>query len=261
VLLAAALWSALAALLSALVAALAALWSALAALWPALAALWLALAALWSGVVLPLAAAFWSGVVVVVVVVVVDCCALWSAGGVDPAGAADCEEAALLELASGAVPGALVAGCEPAADWSLWGIELDGCELEADVSLLLGVVLEPAEALCAFWSEVLPVVLGEFGELEAAAGALPILSLEEEEAAPELLLAPLSHLSETMFTLSTLNFWPPAELAEPELAALLPDWSLGSGWPVTATVWPTWGFRSWPCASRIQVLPLWSVIV
>jgi hypothetical protein len=227
----------------------AALWSALAALWPALAALWLALAALWSGVVGPLGAAFWSGVLVVVVVVVVDCCALWSAGGVDPAGAADCEEAALLELASGAVPGALVAGwllepgCEPAADWSLWGIELDGCELEADVSLLLGVVL------------------GEFGELEAAAGALPMLSLEEEEAAPELLLAPLSHLSETMFTLSTLNFWPPAELAEPELAALLPDWSLGSGWPVTATVWPTWGFRSWPCASRIQVLPLWSVIV
>jgi hypothetical protein len=242
VLLAAALLSALAALWSALAAALAALWSALAALW-------LALAALWSGVVLPLAAAFWSGVVVVVVVVVVDCCALWSAGGVDPAGAADCEEAALLELASGAVPGALVAGwllepgCEPAADWSLWGIELDGCELEADVSLLLGVVL------------------GEFGELEAAAGALPMLSLEEEEAAPELLLAPLSHLSETMFTLSTLNFWPPAELAEPELAALLPDWSLGSGWPVTATVWPTWAFRSWPCASRIQVLPLWSVIV
>jgi len=105
---------------------------------------------------------------------------------VDPAGAADCEEAALLELASGAVPGALVAGCEPAADWSLWGIELDGCELEADVSLL-------------------GVVLGEFGELEAAAGALPILSLEE--AAPELLLAPLSHLSETMFTLSTLNLF------------------------------------------------------
>lgn len=132
-----------------------------------------------------------------VVVVVVVAGALWSAGGVDPAGAADCEEAALLELASGAVPGALVAGwllepgCELALDWSLWGIELaeeelDGCELEADVSLL-GVVLD------------------EFGELEAAAGALPILSLDDEEAAPELLLAPLSHLSETMFTLSTLN--------------------------------------------------------
>jgi len=80
-------------------------------------------------------------VVVVVVVVVVDGCALWSAGGVDPAGAADCEEAALLELASGAVPGALVAGwllepgCELALDWSLWGMELDGCALEAEVEL------------------------------------------------------------------------------------------------------------------------------
>jgi hypothetical protein len=251
----------------------AAFWSAellVAALWSAvvlLAALWSAevlpaAAALWSGVVLPLAAALWSGGVVVVVVVVVVDCALWSAGGVEPAaGAADCDEAALLELASGEVPGALVAGCEPAADWSLCGMELEGCELEAEVSLLLGVVLEPAEALWAFWSEVLPVVLGEFAELEAAAGALPMLSLEDEEAAPELLLA-LSHLSETMFTLSTLNlFCPLAELAEPLLAALLPDWSPDSGWPVIATVWPTWAFRSWPCASSVQVLPLWSVTV
>jgi len=78
--------------------------------------------------------------VVVVVVVVLD----WAlcedvsllAGGCDPA--------ALCELASGAVPGVLVAGCCWLADWSLCGIVLP----LVPAALWSGVVLlVPAAAL------------------------------------------------------------------------------------------------------------------
>jgi len=110
-------------------------------------------------------------------------CALVSldAGGVDPA--------ALCELASGAVPGVLVAGCWPLALWSLCGMVL----AEDDEDEVLPVLLE------ALWSGV--VLDGIVLLLPAALWSVDDGALEEAEGEA---LPLLSHLSEIICTLSTL---------------------------------------------------------
>lgn len=161
-------------------------------------------------------AALWSGVVLLEPVLG---CAL-----VDPA--------ALCELASGAVPGVLVAGWLPLALWSLCGMLL------AEEVEVLPLVLE------ALWSGV--VLLDGVVLLEAAAlwsvddGALGELDEAEGDALP----APLSHLSEIICTLSTLMVsWPDDAPALPVLEGVLDSLPL-AGLPCTDTMWPTCGFRS-----------------
>jgi len=137
---------------------------------------------LWSeGVVLLEAAALWSGVVLVEPVLgcaLVDPAALWSGVVLVEPGCVLLDPAALCELASGAVPGVLVAGCCWLALWSLCGMLLAEDVVEDPLvpdALWSGVVLLAPAAL---WS----LDDGAFGELEAAEG--------DDE------LPPFSHLSE-----------------------------------------------------------------
>jgi hypothetical protein len=187
------------------------------------------------GFALDEAAAFWSGVVDGAVF-----CAVWS--GV----AVLCVllwfivlELEAVALVSGLLAGAelaLVLGAELLAEVELLGAVLltSGCVLPVGavaVLLLLGFAAPSLEVLV-----VLDGAAAE-GFEPAADSAVPVLLVDEDA------LVWLAHLSEIIFTLSTLM-----------LLSLEDD-------PFTWISWPTCAFRSAVLPDRVIALPDWSVNV
>jgi len=125
---------------------------------------------------------------VVLVEPVLDCALVSLDGGVDPA--------ALCELASGAVPGVLVAGW--LALWSLCGMLPAEDADEDSVPVLLPLVPD------ALWSGVVLLVDGVVLLAPAALWSVDDGALGELEEAEGVAPPPLSHLSEIICTLSTL---------------------------------------------------------